>query len=326
MGGSGTAARRADGLPGGAADEDARRLRHRGRTGGAGGGARRARRRRRARASPSSTSRRRPAARCSRCRAAARAARRWRRRPRRAGARLESDATAIAFFPEDDGPPGARGRAGGGDRRRGLLRGSRRDATSTPPAATIRTCPSPTTIAPGIVSARACGRLAFHWGVRPVPPGDACWCWRRPPRPAAPRSRARSPPPGVDDELVELARDTRRRRARDAGGARRRAWARGGHGDDHAGDGSRATRVVTADLVAVATLPAPASELPRQHGAEVRFDPARGGFAVARRRQFRTRRAGVFACGDVTGFARRRRRPPRDRRRRRGARARRDRI
>ncbi len=67
--------------------------------------------------------------------------------------------------------------------------------------------------------------------------------------------------------------------------------------------GTGETRVVSADLVAVAALPAPASELARQHGAEVAFDPARGGFAVVVDRGFRTRARDVFACGDVTGFA-----------------------
>ena len=58
------------------------------------------------------------------------------------------------------------------------------------------------------------------------------------------------------------------------------------------------------DLVAVAAVPAPASELPRQHGARVAFD------AGARRLRGRRRRPharpsapGVFACGDVTGYA-----------------------
>jgi len=62
-------------------------------------------------------------------------------------------------------------------------------------------------------------------------------------------------------------------------------------------------RVVTAELVAVAAMPAPASELARQHGAEVAFDPARGGFAVVVDARFRTRAPQIYACGDVTGFA-----------------------
>jgi carboxyl-terminal processing protease len=63
-----------------------------------------------------------------------------------------------------------------------------------------------------------------------------------------------------------------------------------------------ATRAVAGDLIAVATLPAPASELPRQHGARVAFDGARGGFAVAVDHAHATSVDGVFACGDVTGY------------------------
>jgi thioredoxin reductase len=59
---------------------------------------------------------------------------------------------------------------------------------------------------------------------------------------------------------------------------------------------------VDGDLVAVATLPAPASELPRQHGAEVVLDPARGGFAALVDGRYATSAPGVHACGDVTGY------------------------
>ena len=71
----------------------------------------------------------------------------------------------------------------------------------------------------------------------------------------------------------------------------------------HDGKPGGATRVLAADLVAVAALPAPASELPRQHGADATLDPARGGFAVAVDDRFQTRAPRVYACGDVTGFA-----------------------
>ena len=57
-----------------------------------------------------------------------------------------------------------------------------------------------------------------------------------------------------------------------------------------------------ADIIAVAAVPAPASELPRLHGAPVIFDDARGGFAVTVDASFRATGAGVFACGDVTGY------------------------
>jgi sarcosine oxidase subunit alpha len=59
---------------------------------------------------------------------------------------------------------------------------------------------------------------------------------------------------------------------------------------------------VTADIVAVAAVPAPASELPRQHGAQVQFDEARGGFAIVVDDAFQTSVARIFACGDVTGY------------------------
>jgi thioredoxin reductase len=49
-------------------------------------------------------------------------------------------------------------------------------------------------------------------------------------------------------------------------------------------------------------LPAPASELPRQHGAAVRLEPARGGFVALVDAAHETTARGVFACGDVTGY------------------------
>ena len=61
-------------------------------------------------------------------------------------------------------------------------------------------------------------------------------------------------------------------------------------------------RRVDGELVAIATPPAPASELPRQHGAAVRFEPARGGFVARVDRAHATSATGVFACGDVTGY------------------------
>ncbi|MES1208352.1 MAG: S41 family peptidase, partial [Pseudomonadota bacterium] len=63
-----------------------------------------------------------------------------------------------------------------------------------------------------------------------------------------------------------------------------------------------ARRALAGDLVAVATVPAPASELPRQHGVAVRFDPARGGFAAIAAEDGVTSAPGVYACGDVTGY------------------------
>ncbi|HSS38665.1 MAG TPA: S41 family peptidase, partial [Polyangia bacterium] len=64
-----------------------------------------------------------------------------------------------------------------------------------------------------------------------------------------------------------------------------------------------ATRRLDGALVAVATLPSPASELPRQHGAAVAFEAARGGFATVVDARGATTVPDVFACGDVTGYA-----------------------
>jgi thioredoxin reductase len=56
------------------------------------------------------------------------------------------------------------------------------------------------------------------------------------------------------------------------------------------------------DVVAVAAIPAPASEGPRQHGCKVVLDPPRGGFRVDVDGRGRTSVDGVLACGDVTGW------------------------
>jgi len=57
------------------------------------------------------------------------------------------------------------------------------------------------------------------------------------------------------------------------------------------------------DLVAVAAIPAPASEGPRQHGCRVVLDPPRGGFRVDVDARGKTSVDGVFACGDVVDWS-----------------------
>ena len=55
------------------------------------------------------------------------------------------------------------------------------------------------------------------------------------------------------------------------------------------------------DVIAAGALPAPASELPRQHGAQVRFDPGAGGFRVVTDGEGRCA-PDIWAAGDVTGY------------------------
>jgi sarcosine oxidase, subunit alpha len=59
---------------------------------------------------------------------------------------------------------------------------------------------------------------------------------------------------------------------------------------------------IDCDVVAVAALPAPASDGARQQGCAVRLDPARGGFAVQVDEHGHTTADDVWACGDVCGF------------------------
>jgi sarcosine oxidase subunit alpha len=224
---------------------------------------------------------------------------------RRAGVRLESDATAIAFFPED-------GETRGDDAQdtTGLLAvvtpaGLRRVVARRYLYATgayDQNLPFADNDRPGIVSARACGRLAFHHGVRPVPPGKRVLVLAASDATGAAAMVDALAAAGIDVELVPVAAPGV------AHGQQPRVVGVRGAQSVRALEIERApeageTRVVNADLVAVAALPAPASELARQHGAEVAFDPARGGFAVVVDRSFRTHARDVFACGDVTGFA-----------------------
>jgi len=212
----------------------------------------------------------------------------------RAGVRVESRATAVAFFPEDDGVLAVVTESG-------LRRiAARRFLYAT--GAYDQNLPFADNDRPGIVSARACGRLAFHHGVAPVAPGRRLVVLAAAAALGAPALAAALTAAGVDVELIEVESDT----GASVGGARaaraRVVGARGTHAVRALEIAGPDTRVVAADLVAVAALPAPASELPRQHGADVTLDPARGGFAVAVDARFQTSAPRVYACGDVTGF------------------------
>jgi sarcosine oxidase subunit alpha len=68
-------------------------------------------------------------------------------------------------------------------------------------------------------------------------------------------------------------------------------------------DLSTRRRRIDCDVVAVAALPSPASEGPRQQGCQTVLDPARGGFRVVVDGDGHTTAAGVLAVGDVCGYA-----------------------
>jgi sarcosine oxidase subunit alpha len=207
---------------------------------------------------------------------------------RAAGARLVSGATAIGYFPEDEAPGGGRGVLAVATAR-GLLRVSAR-RTLYATGCYDQNLAFADNDRPGVIAARACGRLAFHWGVRPVAAKQRVVILDAAPS-AEPLARELAAE-GVAVERVDVRRESV-------------VGARGGQrvrGVDLAGARGK-SRAVAGDLIAVAALPAPASELPRQQGASVVFDPARGGFAVEIDGHMATTAAGVFACGDVTGYA-----------------------
>ncbi len=207
---------------------------------------------------------------------------------RGAGVELLSRATAIGYYPEDEASDSGRGLLAvvAGDR---LLRvRARRTLYAT--GGYDQNLPFADNDRPGVISARACGRLAFHWGVRPVPAKGTVIILDGAPT-AAPLERALNAA-AIRTTRVELARET-------VVGARGTKRVRGL--ELQGANGS--TRKLEGALVAVATLPSPASELPRQHGAAVAFDAARGGFAAVVDAQGATTVPHVFACGDVTGYA-----------------------
>jgi sarcosine oxidase subunit alpha len=138
---------------------------------------------------------------------------------------------------------------------------------------------------PGIVSARALGRLLVRDGI--APPKQAAVLG------AGPYARALADAleqagavvtriDGLADTIVGVDGRSRLRGVRVQSGGR--------------------VRKVACDVLAIAALPAPATELAREHGAEVRWDGGRGGFHVVADADGRTQVTGLRVVGDVTGF------------------------
>lgn len=199
----------------------------------------------------------------------------WRGQAAAAGVEMFARATAIGYFPEDDG---------------GVLAVSAPDrlyrvyakqwiwatggyAVNLPFAENDR---------PGVIAARAVGRLLVDHGILA---GDKVCIVEVP--------EVESDTTALATALARGGAEVVRVRLADAIGARGRSWV-------SAIDTTRGR--IDCDLVAVAAIPAPASEGARQQGCKVVLDPARGGFRVVVDERGQTSAAGVWACGDVTGY------------------------
>ena len=186
------------------------------------------------------------------------------------GVRFWASATALGYFPDDrparpaiDGPSGVLAVS----RSEGLARVSaRRFLYAT--GAYDQNLPLPDADRPGVLAARAVGRLAFRWGVRPGRRVVVVYPVERAPR--------------YLDRLAHALRELEVEVTSCEAGALPRL-------DLHR------------DVFAMGALPAPASELPRQHGARVRFDLEAGGFCVETS-GVGVCAAGVLVAGDVTGY------------------------
>ncbi|MBC8133444.1 MAG: (2Fe-2S)-binding protein [Deltaproteobacteria bacterium] len=209
-----------------------------------------------------------------------------------AGVRVLSGAAVIGFFPEDLVESETRADAIRGTlaaiTTAGLLRVSaRRILYAT--GAYDQNVSFYDNDRPGVIAARACGRLAFRHGVRPG------------------RRVAIVGPAAYGDRLAEglVSAGMRADRVCRIDPARCRPIAAQGATPLRGlimADADGRERRQSADVIAVAALPAPASELPRQHGAEVLLDESRGGFVTVTDAHFQTKADKIFCCGDVTGY------------------------
>lgn len=209
------------------------------------------------------------------------AARRLTAEARAAGVRIESRTTAIGYFPEDGGVLAMAGPE--------RLLCARPRVTVYATGGYAQNRPFANNDRPGVLAARAVGRLLCRYGVVPgekvcVVGGDGVEAGY-----AAALASALAAA-GCEVSAVDTARE-------EVLGARGRVWVRA---LEVAGPGGK-KRSIPCDLVAVAAPPAPASEAPRQHGCRVELRPRAGGFAVVADGEGRTNVAGVFACGEVCG-------------------------
>ena len=141
---------------------------------------------------------------------------------------------------------------------------------------------------PGVLAARAVGRLLVRYGVKPAE------------RPVVlgggPYAQALAEALTASGAVVTRIDGA----ASQVVAAHGHSWVKS---VDVVDRGAKKSRRIKCDLLAVAALPAPASELPRQHGVAVELQPEGGGFVCRTDGSGRTEVAAVFTCGDVNGFA-----------------------
>lgn len=192
-----------------------------------------------------------------------------------AGVAVLSRSTAIGFFPEDDG---------------GVLAVSAPDrmyrvyarAWVWATGGYAVNLPFPDNDRPGVIAARAVGRLLVDHGI--VAGDRVCMIEVPEITEDANALAAALAAAGADVHRIALDRVL---------GVRGRGWASCVDVVDDK---------VDCDLVAVAAVPAPASEGARQQGCKVVLDPPAGGFRIVVDEQGRTSTPGVWACGDVCGY------------------------
>lgn len=192
-----------------------------------------------------------------------------------AGASVLARATAIGFFPEDDGGVLA---IAAPDR---LYRVHARAWIWATGGYAVN-LPFQENDRPGVIAARAVGRLLVDHGIL----GGERVCIVEVPQVAddAEALAVALTAAGAEVTRVALA---------DTHGVRGRSWV--------SGLDTKQGRV-DCDLVAVAAIPSPASEGARQQGCKVMLDPDAGGFRIVVDEHGLTSAAGVWACGDVTGY------------------------
>jgi sarcosine oxidase subunit alpha len=192
-----------------------------------------------------------------------------------AGVEVLSRSTAIGYFPEDDGGVLA---VSAPDRLYRIHAAQWIWATGGYPV----NLPFPDNDRPGVLAARAVGRLLVDHGILG---GDKVCIVEVP--------EMTSDATALATALYEAGAEVVRIALGNATGTRGRSWV-------SALDTVQGK--VECDLVAVAGIPAPASEGARQQGCKVVLDPAAGGFRIVVDAYGRTSTPGVWACGDVTGY------------------------